>query len=139
VTTISANSTQRGFCQAEFYPPSVGVSWPKAFRLSDTRSVADGSVRGDALFDGIQTPVRQVESKSALRGQSRVNLGIAKDYGLAEREGFEPPIRLPVCRISSAVHSTTLPPLQTITKQKNPVSIQNSLTLFAIEFPSPLV
>src|SRR5687767_11356993 len=31
---------------------------------------------------------------------------------LAEREGFEPPIRLPVCRISSAVHSTTLPPLQ---------------------------
>ena len=34
--------------------------------------------------------------------------------GLAEREGFEPPIRLPVCRISSAVHSTTLPPLQAI-------------------------
>ena len=31
---------------------------------------------------------------------------------MAEREGFEPPIRLPVCRISSAVHSTTLPPLQ---------------------------
>ena len=34
--------------------------------------------------------------------------------GLAEREGFEPPIRLPVCRISSAVRSTTLPPLQTV-------------------------
>src|ERR1700683_1564945 len=33
---------------------------------------------------------------------------------LAEREGFEPPIRLPVCRISSAVHSTTLPPLHPI-------------------------
>ena len=31
---------------------------------------------------------------------------------VAEREGFEPPIRLPVCRISSAVRSTTLPPLQ---------------------------
>ena len=31
---------------------------------------------------------------------------------MAERGGFEPPIRLPVCRISSAVHSTTLPPLQ---------------------------
>jgi hypothetical protein len=31
---------------------------------------------------------------------------------LAEREGFEPPIRLPVCRISSAVRSTTLPPLR---------------------------
>ena len=33
---------------------------------------------------------------------------------MAEREGFEPPIRLPVCRISSAVRSTTLPPLQHI-------------------------
>src|SRR3546814_6592932 len=31
---------------------------------------------------------------------------------MAEREGFEPSIRLPVCRISSAVHSTTLPPLR---------------------------
>jgi hypothetical protein len=31
---------------------------------------------------------------------------------MAEREGFEPPIRLPVCRISSAVLSTTQPPLQ---------------------------
>jgi hypothetical protein len=31
---------------------------------------------------------------------------------VAEREGFEPPIRLPVCRISSAVRSTTLPPLR---------------------------
>jgi hypothetical protein len=31
---------------------------------------------------------------------------------VAEREGFEPPIRLPVCRISSAVHSTALPPLR---------------------------
>src|SRR6202048_2274749 len=29
-----------------------------------------------------------------------------------EREGFEPPIGLHLCRISSAVHSTTLPPLQ---------------------------
>src|SRR5579864_8903134 len=31
---------------------------------------------------------------------------------LAEREGFEPPIGLHLCRISSAVHSTTLPPLR---------------------------
>lgn len=32
-------------------------------------------------------------------------------YFMAEREGFEPPIGLHLCRISSAVHSTTLPPL----------------------------
>jgi hypothetical protein len=31
---------------------------------------------------------------------------------VAEREGFEPSIRLPVCRISSAVLSTTQPPLR---------------------------
>src|SRR5882724_12032615 len=36
------------------------------------------------------------------------------DCELAEREGFEPPIGLHLCRISSAVHSTTLPPLQAI-------------------------
>ena len=30
----------------------------------------------------------------------------------AERQGFEPWIQSPVCRISSAVQSTTLPPLQ---------------------------
>ena len=31
---------------------------------------------------------------------------------MAEREGFEPSIRSPVCRISSAVVSTTHPPLR---------------------------
>jgi hypothetical protein len=31
---------------------------------------------------------------------------------LAEREGFEPPVRLHVLRISSAARSTTLPPLR---------------------------
>lgn len=33
-------------------------------------------------------------------------------FRLAERGGFEPPIGLHLCRISSAVHSTTLPPLR---------------------------
>ncbi len=31
---------------------------------------------------------------------------------MAEREGFEPPMPSQACRISSAVHSTTLPPLR---------------------------
>ncbi len=31
---------------------------------------------------------------------------------MAERGRFELPIGLPLCRISSAVHSTTLPPLR---------------------------
>ena len=33
---------------------------------------------------------------------------------VAEREGFEPPVELPPRRISSAVHSTTLPPLREV-------------------------
>ena len=42
------------------------------------------------------------------------NLYYSKSYALlmAEREGFEPPVRLPVLRISSAARSTTLPPLR---------------------------
>ena len=45
------------------------------------------------------------------------------EKAVAEREGFEPPIRLPVCRISSAVHSTTLPPLRRDTPKACPDSI----------------
>ena len=36
----------------------------------------------------------------------------ASERRLAERGGFEPPVRFHVRRISSAVHSTTLPPLR---------------------------
>ena len=43
--------------------------------------------------------------KSSVYQQTTINI-------LAEREGFEPSVQLPVRRISSAVHSTTLPPLQ---------------------------
>ncbi len=41
--------------------------------------------------------------------EPRVVIG---DEKVADREGFEPPIPLRVCRISSAVHSTTLPPVR---------------------------
>ena len=37
---------------------------------------------------------------------------------MAERVGFEPTIRLPVCRISSAVLSTTQPPLRFAGRRK---------------------
>jgi hypothetical protein len=43
---------------------------------------------------------------------SIVKNSIRNQHELAEREGFEPPIPLRVCRISSAVLSTTQPPLQ---------------------------
>ncbi len=37
---------------------------------------------------------------------------------MAEREGFEPPIELPLCRISSAVLSTTQPSLHNKSETK---------------------
>src|SRR5262249_11172523 len=43
---------------------------------------------------------------------SELNSRIQRRRELAEREGFEPPIGLHLCRISSAVRSTTLPPLR---------------------------
>ena len=45
----------------------------------------------------------------------------------AEREGFEPPIRLPVCRISSAVHSTTLPPLRMVVVNRTSITKQAAI------------
>ena len=38
--------------------------------------------------------------------------GLPRNKQVAERVGFEPTLRLPVNRISSAAHSTTLPPLR---------------------------
>ncbi|MDB5503399.1 MAG: hypothetical protein JWR89_3301 [Tardiphaga sp.] len=45
---------------------------------------------------------------------------LAKISFLAERGGFEPPIGLHLCRISSAVRSTTLPPLQGAKNPRSP-------------------
>jgi hypothetical protein len=39
-------------------------------------------------------------------------IGIDSKGGMAEREGFEPPIPVKVCLISSQVHSTALPSLR---------------------------
>ena len=41
---------------------------------------------------------------------------------MAEREGFEPPVRLPVQLISSQPHSTTLPPLREVLPYYKPPS-----------------
>ena len=55
-------------------------------------------------------------SRRPRRGFSRgyINPGNGGEgaFLLAEREGFEPPVRLHVLRISSAARSTTLPPLR---------------------------
>src|SRR5215213_5647550 len=59
-----------------------------------------------------QSPIRIIIRVRA-QGTGKAAYNSTRYAGvLAERGGFEPPIRLPVCRISSAVHSTTLPPLR---------------------------
>ena len=56
----------------------------------------------------------RAEILSEAKEPSQVCAKIVPDiqFQLAEREGFEPPIPLRVCRISSAVVSTTHPPLR---------------------------
>jgi hypothetical protein len=50
---------------------------------------------------------------------------------LAEREGFEPPVELPPRRISSAVHSTTLPPLREMSERLEGVGLVDTGGLMA--------
>ena len=73
---------------------------------SETDLGDSGSLRG--LY-GIAKTAR----KLGILAPERV-ISLIRIKKLAEREGFEPSIRLPVCRISSAVHSTTLPPLRKV-------------------------
>ena len=53
---------------------------------------------------------------------------------MADREGFEPPIPLRVCRISSAVHSTSLPPVRGRSGRSGLVTTQR--VSFAQAFPA---
>src|SRR3954468_5409199 len=59
---------------------------------------------GNKPFDATASALSEVQSVTYVSGSDR--------WEMAEREGFEPPIGLHLCRISSAVHSTTLPPLR---------------------------
>src|SRR5262245_54713769 len=86
--------------------------------LRADRLIADEADRFDATKAGIIVGQEQRPSDVPAWARRWSNTNYVKiikqlQFHLAEREGFEPPIRLPVCRISSAVHSTTLPPLQT--------------------------
>jgi hypothetical protein len=103
------------------------------------RKIALGEVSQNDAFHGLRQPGprRSAEEKCChsdlRRGRLRATLGATpggytgnpgrtrkpyfagvsrSHFKVAEREGFEPPIGLHLCRISSAVHSTTLPPLQ---------------------------
>ena len=65
------------------------------------------------------TELGQMLGQDKMFSKNRNSFNMLLNY-LAEREGFEPPIRLPVCRISSAVHSTALPPLRSPKRPNKP-------------------
>jgi hypothetical protein len=54
---------------------------------------------------------------------------VRQNQKLAEREGFEPPMGLHPCRISSAVHSTTLPPLRVLVGRCRRGALDNGWSL----------
>ena len=75
--------------------------------LAQRAEVADRDVR---IMGTNGKPLRTLAAASSAKIGSRRGAQFYSE--LAEREGFEPPIQLPVCRISSAVLSTTQPPLR---------------------------
>ena len=68
---------------------------------------------GDGRSASTQVPTFHAHSghPPESRGHNALSLLPYPERNLAEREGFEPSIPLRVCRISSAVLSTTQPPL----------------------------
>jgi hypothetical protein len=79
--------------------------------IEDQRTVAETVSATGCLQDRDLTPRNHGQSSNS--AQKTIFLFYIKDL-VAEREGFEPPVRLPVLRISSAARSTTLPPLQAV-------------------------
>ena len=89
-------------------------------------AVASAAVSAECQASGATRPVASAApSERHQRVRSK----------LAEREGFEPSIRLPVCRISSAVLSTTQPPLRSL---ENPFS-RSAAPLFQMSVSARLI
>ncbi len=58
------------------------------------------------------SPAARGDANTNKKIGAQVNLAPIFLFVFAEREGFEPPVQLPVHRISSAAHSTTLASFQ---------------------------
>lgn len=72
-----------------------------------------GGVLKAALYSSrTQMRLTRFERATSTSAGLRSNPAELQSQNSTERKGFEPPIRLPVCRFSKPVHSTTLPSLQ---------------------------
>ena len=74
--------------------------------------------------DGVSSGPMQ--KPRVVRGSERLTTQLSEleDLVLAEREGFEPSVVLPLRLISSQVHSTTLPPLRVRFRLSKPIFYQ---------------
>lgn len=94
-------------------PQEVSSGSAVRWQLQELKS-RKGALRREPLSGAPQqraTTIGSVEALSFQTGHAETDVARTAEISLAEREGFEPPIGLHLCRISSAVHSTTLPPL----------------------------
>ena len=84
--------------------------------LHEKKSQSENDFRAGRLPTGPKVQPENAEMLALIGGPAGPQRNQLLEE-VAEREGFEPPIRLPVCRISSAVHSTTLPPLRNLKRR----------------------
>jgi hypothetical protein len=101
-------------------PATPGTAAERAGRVDNDdsllRQLSTGDLPHSSAAPFIQMPGENRNRKTRAQRCSFVAARRAEAQAIfervAEREGFEPPIGLHLCRISSAVRSTTLPPLQ---------------------------
>lgn len=67
---------------------------------------------GSTVLKGNNVPLKNFSGSTKDQETDKKTRGIRCPSPLAEREGFEPSVRLHVRSISNAVHSTALSPLQ---------------------------
>jgi hypothetical protein len=105
---------------ASHHPSHLGGAWERRSQApgesySDViiRVAREREVSSQIFVRRISAPSRRHECGLSCgpNVQEAKNVNHFND-NLAEREGFEPPVHLRVLRISSAVRSTTLPPLR---------------------------
>jgi hypothetical protein len=108
---VSGSQTKRGAVET----PRSGGNFPGslALRLYEPRRRRLLGGESGIRTHGTLTGTRALQARALSRSAISPKLAKIKRLGrLAEREGFEPSIRFPVCRFSKPVPSATRPPLR---------------------------
>jgi hypothetical protein len=95
---------------AQYAPPKTKPQWEA--KAESTYLDYHGSMNGYPEMQALAKGVPAVGILSISRHCFQVTTPVSSETVMAEREGFEPPIPVKVCLISSQVHSTALPSLR---------------------------